>query len=266
LGCYELIQKFQPELVCVLGSCGGYAAQNEVCRDKDGPPVRLGDVIVASRVHMYDPRKMREGVSIPRGPKQDLWGEHHPLYTRPWAQALDEGIVHIHLAQDDAALSKIKDVLHRAAPENKTAEMIATTEPLLRTCIARVWVGQMLSGSTLIEDRPTREQLYKDHWEAQSAKRYGYLIGFDMEISGAVAAARRANALIPILGIKGVMDDGTGASRDIGTLKGQLKDALQELATRNSADVFAWMCSGEGRTGSEAFGVCVDPDCVKATQ
>lgn len=264
LGCYDLIHTFRPKLLCVLGSCGGYAAANETCRERDGPRVHLGDVIVASRVHMYDPRKMAGGVSIPRGDKQDLWGEQHPFHRCSWTQALDEARVHIHFAQDDPLIGRIEDVLSRAEAPDRTAAMRAMIAPLQRTRIAQVWVGQMLSGSALIEDTITRAKLYTDHWDAQSARRAGYLLGFDMEISGAVAAARRADASVGILGIKGVMDDGTGASRNIGGLKDELKDALQELATRNSADIFAWMCSGTARATSGVPGVCVEMECVRS--
>jgi hypothetical protein len=128
--------------------------------------------------------------------------------------------------------------------------------------IAQVWIGQMLSGSELIVSASRKEELYTAYDSDPSGSRVGKILGFEMEISGAVRAALRASRRTPIA-IKGVMDDGTSGSREMGNYADLLKDALQTLSTINSARVFNWLVSENPQTNQpDKQGVCANRTCL----
>jgi hypothetical protein len=141
------------------------------------------------------------------------------------------------------------------------SRMLADVDP-----VARVWSGQMLSGSELIVSASRKEELYKAYDPDPSGSREGKILGFEMEISGAVRAALRASKRTPIA-IKGVMDDGTSGSRELGKYANALKDALQTLSTINSARVFNWLVSANPQINQpDKQGVCANRGCLSGHQ
>ena len=255
IDCYELIQRFNPAAVCILGSCGGYATPGDPCSD-ESVHLGLGDVVVASHVFRYDPRKVHQKGATLRGHAVELWRNKPEFYqARPWTTAIDEKRAHIHLA-DDTAVDEIASILTKAQPEGRTDQMLRMTQRLVGGRTARVWLGHILSGSELIESPKRKKTLYNACREQLMGIRGAPILGFEMEIAGAVMAARRVSGDRPVIAIKGVMDDGTGQSRNIGSHKEALKKALQQLATKNSARVFSWIVSGKGH-------VCTRAECLK---
>lgn len=177
----------KPKIIVLAGVAFGTPAT--LSPDKKNATLRLGDVLVASKIQPYDHARA--------GKKVELRAE--PILV------------------DGYMVEKLKDLAGRWNTNNK-ARYITDSEQLdkmrkeiggLKENAAQAVVGTLLSGGKLLDDAKLHKSLIK---QAKAKSGQDAILGGEMEGVGA-SACQNSHTEVPVLIIKGICDWGMAKTK-----------------------------------------------------